>query len=282
MNDQLKEEEFLLKDNNSGFQISIGKSFAVALIIIVCLQIIGSIINLPADKWESLYHITLPFSFLFGGILSIFILIPYLKTNWKSIAEHIWKPASIGIVLLSTLFYVFMLPFAEFLASMIPTKGIPFLEEFYKEILKSFEMLLDYKIAGFITVCILAPIFEEILFRGILLRGLLQKGISPIIAIFLSSFLFGLAHLNPWQFLGAGLLGAVFGYVYYRTKSLWICMFLHALNNTISFIMMAKFESMDENVTNPNDYFSVMICFGIALLIGWGIYKITQNKVKWS
>ncbi len=282
MNDQLKEDEFLPKNNTSGFQISIGKSIAVALIIIVCLQIIGSIINLPAYRWELLYHITLPLSFLFGGILSIFILIPYLKTNWKSIAEHIWKPASIGVVLLSTLFYVFMLPFAEFITSMIPTTGIPALEEFYKEIVKSFEMLLDYKIAGFITVCILAPIIEEILFRGILLRGLLQKGISPIIAIFLSSFLFGLAHMNPWQFLGAGLLGAVFGYVYYRTKSLWICMFLHALNNTISFIMMVKFQSMDEDVTNPDDYLSVMICFGIALLIGWGIYKITQNKVKWN
>lgn len=282
MNDQLKEDEFSSINNNSGFQLSIGKSISVALIIILCLQIIGSLINLPSYKWESLYHITLPLSFLVGGILSIFILIPFVKTNWKFIANHIWKPASIGVVLLSTLFYVFMLPFAEFLTSMIPTTGVSVLEEFYKEILKSFEMLLDYKVAGFITVCILAPIIEEILFRGILLRGLLQNGISPVFAIFLSSFLFGLAHLNPWQFLGAGLLGAVFGFVYYRTQSLWICMFLHALNNTISFIMMVKFQSMEEDVTNPNDYLSVMICFAIALLIGWGIYKITQNKVKWN
>ena len=282
MNDPFQEEEIPIENHPSRFKISIGKSFAVALIIIICLQLLGSFINLPSYKWESLYHITLPLSFLFGGALAIFMLIPFVKTNWKTISEHIWKPASIGVLLLSCLFYIFLLPFAEFLASMVPTTGIDWLEDFYNEITKAFEMMLDYKIAGFITVCILAPIIEEILFRGILLRGLLQNGISPILAIFLSSFLFGLAHLNPWQFLGAGLLGAVFGYVYYRTKALWICIFSHALNNSISFIMMLKYQSMDENVTNPNDSISVIICFLVAVLIGWGIYKLTKNKISWN
>ncbi|MBA5628621.1 CPBP family intramembrane glutamic endopeptidase [Moheibacter lacus] len=281
----MNEESEALKpeiQDKSRFKISIGKSFAVAFIIVVCLQLIGSVVNIPSFKWEYLYHITLPLSFLFGGIVAIFILLPFVKTNWKSIVDHIWKPASIGVFLLSILFYIFTLPFAEFLASMVPTSGIDFLEEFYNEVVKAFEMMLDYKIAGFITVCILAPIIEEILFRGILLRGLLQKGISPILAIILSSFLFGLAHLNPWQFMGAGLLGAVFGFVYYRTKALWICIFLHALNNSISFIMMLKFETMDENVTNPNDMISVVVCFIMAVLIGFGIYKLTKNKLTWN
>lgn len=282
MNEEIREEKSMTENETSRFKISILKSFGVAFIILICLQLLASVINIPSYKWESLYHITLPLSFLFGGSLAIFILLPYVRTDWKSITEHIWKPAGVGVVLLSILFYFLLLPFAEFLTSMVPTSGIEVLEEFYKEIIKAFEMMLDYKIAGFITVCILAPIFEEILFRGILLRGLLQNGISPILAIFLSSFLFGLAHLNPWQFLGAGLLGAVFGFVYYRTKALWICIFLHALNNSISFFMMLKFKTMDENVTNPNDQFSVIICFMIAVLIGWGIYKLTQNKISWN
>ncbi|HLV23592.1 MAG TPA: type II CAAX endopeptidase family protein [Moheibacter sp.] len=282
MNEEIREEKSMTENETARFKISIPKSFGVAFIITVCLQIVAGIVIYPSKYQPSLYHVLLPLSFIIGGLVSLKIVSHYVKTTWSTIVAHVWSPTSIGILFLSIFFYAFMLPFAEFLTSIVPTKGIPWLEEFYKQILDNFETLLDYKIAGFITVCILAPIFEEILFRGILLRGLLQKGISPILAIFLSSFLFGLAHLNPWQFLGAGLLGAVFGFVYYRTKSLWICIFLHALNNTVSFIMMLRYKSMDENVTNPNDYTSVLISFAIALFLGWSIYKITKNKVKWN
>lgn len=282
MNESLKEGELNREENASRFKVSIPQAIVAAFIIAVCLQIIASFINLPAYFKPEFYHLTLPLSFLVGGGLAVIALIVYVKTSFKAILEHIWQPASIGVLFLSTLFYIFMLPFAEFLTSMIPTEGITWLESFYKQIIQAFEMMLDYKIAGFITVCILAPVLEEILFRGIILRGLLQYGISPIIAITLSSFLFGIAHMNPWQFLGAGLLGAVFGFVYYRTQSLWICIFLHALNNTVSFIMMLRYQSMDENVTNPNDYMSVVICFAIAVLLGWSLYKITKNKFKWN
>lgn len=282
MSEEIQEEKSRTEKETSRFKISILKSFAVAFIITVCLQVVAGIVIYPSKYLPSLYHVLLPLSFIIGGLVSLKIIIHYVKTTWSTIVAHVWSPASIGILFLSIFFYAFMLPFAEFLTSIVPTDGIPWLEEFYKQVIDNFETLLDYKIAGFITVCILAPILEEILFRGILLRGLLQKGISPIFAIFLSSFLFGLAHLNPWQFLGAGLLGAVFGFVYYRTKALWICILLHALNNSISFVMMLKFETMDENVTNPNDQFSVVICFMIAVLIGWGIYKLTKNKVSWN
>jgi membrane protease YdiL (CAAX protease family) len=281
MNDPIQENENLPVEPKENFKLSIPKALSVVFIVVVCLQFLGAMINIPAYYKENLYHITLPLSFLVGGIVAILTILPFVKTQWKSILEHIWNPTSLALMLLSVLFFLFMLPFAEFMTSMIPTSGNEWLEKLYQEIMFAFEKMLDYKVAGFITVCILAPIIEEILFRGILLRGLLQNGTSPILAIFLSSFLFGLAHLNPWQFLGAGLLGAIFGFVYYRTKSLWLPIFLHALNNTISFVMMMKFQSMDENVTNPQDYTSIVICFVIAVLIGWGIYKLTEKKAKW-
>lgn len=281
MNDHLRENEFPSNLEKNSFQLSIPKSLVVALLIVICLQFLGAMINLPVYFNEGFYHITLPLSFLVGSLMAIFVVIPYVKTTWKEISKHIWTPTSIAVIFLSVVMYLLMLPFAEFLTSFIPTTGSKWLEDFYREIMYAFEKMLDYKVAGFITVCILAPIFEEILFRGILLRGLLQNGTSPIIAIILSSFLFGAAHLNPWQFLGAGFLGAIFGYVYYRTKSLWLVMFLHALNNMISFVMMTKYETMDQNVTDPTDYTSVVICFALAILAGWGIFKLTEKKTKW-
>lgn len=281
MNDHLRENEFPSNLEKNSFQLSIPKSLVVALLIVICLQFLGAMINLPVYFNEGFYHITLPLSFLVGSLMAIFVVIPYVKTTWKEVSKHIWTPTSIAVIFLSVVMYLLMLPFAEFLTSFIPTTGSKWLEDFYREIMYAFEKMLDYKVAGFITVCILAPIFEEILFRGILLRGLLQNGTSPIIAIILSSFLFGAAHLNPWQFLGAGFLGAIFGYVYYRTKSLWLVMFLHALNNMISFVMMTKYETMDQNVTDPTDYTSVVICFALAILAGWGIFKLTEKKTKW-
>lgn len=281
MNDHLRENEFPSNLEKNSFQLSIPKSLVVALLIVICLQFLGAMINLPVYFNEGFYHITLPLSFLVGSLMAIFVVIPYVKTSWNEISKHIWTPTSLAVIFLSVVMYLLMLPFAEFLTSFIPTTGSKWLEDFYQEIMFAFEKMLHYKVAGFITVCILAPVFEEILFRGILLRGLLQNGTSPIIAIILSSFLFGLAHLNPWQFLGAGFLGAIFGFVYYRTKSLWLVMFLHALNNMISFVMMIKYETMDQNVTDPTDYVSVVICFVLALLAGWGIFKLTEKKTKW-
>lgn len=281
MNDHLRENEFPSNLEKNSFQLSIPKSLVVALLIVICLQFLGAMINLPVYFNEGFYHITLPLSFLVGSLMAIFVVIPYVKTSWNEISKHIWTPTSLAVIFLSVVMYLLMLPFAEFLTSFIPTTGSKWLEDFYQEIMYAFEKMLHYKVAGFITVCILAPVFEEILFRGILLRGLLQNGTSPIIAIILSSFLFGLAHLNPWQFLGAGFLGAIFGFVYYRTKSLWLVMFLHALNNMISFVMMIKYETMDQNVTDPTDYVSVVICFVLALLAGWGIFKLTEKKTKW-
>lgn len=277
--DQLDESEFIVK--NSDFKIDIPKALGVAIIIILCLVVVSSIVTLPAFYWKDFYHVALPLSFLLGGVAAIFILLIYLKIKWKTIVEHLKTSPNIWVLLLSPALYICALPFAEFLTSLVPTTGNPILEDLYKSTIEAFEMMLDYKVAGFITVCIFAPVLEEILFRGILLRGMLHQGINPVIAIILSSFLFGLAHMNPWQFLGAGMLGTIFAFIYYRTKSLWMCIFLHSLNNTISFILMIKFQSMDENVTDSNDFISIFSMLAVAILIGFGIYKLTP-KVKWN
>jgi len=268
--------------NAKNFKLDIPKAVVVAIMIIVCLQFLAGIISIPSYFNENLYNITLPLSFLVGSLTALGVVMLFLKINFKIIQEHLLNPASIGTVGLSIFFFLFMLPFAEFLTSMVPTTGPRWLEDLYHEIIRAFEIMLDYKVAGFITVCLFAPIFEEILFRGILLRGLLQNRVHPIMAIGLSSLLFGFAHLNPWQFLGAGLLGCVFGFVYYQTKALWICILLHALNNSLSFVMMIKYETMEENISDPNNYGNVFLSFLVAIIIGWIINKLNRKNHQWT
>ena len=76
-----------------------------------------------------------------------------------------------------------------------------------------------------IETCIIAPIFEEVLYRGILLKGLINKYNSKI-AIVYSALIFGIAHLNIPQGINAFLLGLILGTVFYYTRSIYLCMII--------------------------------------------------------
>ena len=83
--------------------------------------------------------------------------------------------------------------------------------------------------AGFVLV-IVAPVTEEILFRGVILPGFLRR-FGVLKAFLLSAILFGGIHLNPWQFISASGLGILFAWWYARTRSLIPSLIGHALVN---------------------------------------------------
>ncbi len=94
------------------------------------------------------------------------------------------------------------------------------------------------------SAVIFAPILEEILLRGIILDGFLKR-YSPTKAIVWSAVIFGVMHLNPVQAVGAFVLGIALGWLYYRTKSLWPCIFLHFVNNAIGSLGLFFDDSLD-------------------------------------
>jgi uncharacterized protein len=83
---------------------------------------------------------------------------------------------------------------------------------------------------------IVAPVTEELLFRGLLLRGMLSRH-RPAVAVLLSAFLFAAIHLNPWQFLSALFLGVLFGWIYLRTAFVGFCVAGHALANGLCLVI---------------------------------------------
>lgn len=91
----------------------------------------------------------------------------------------------------------------------------------------------------FALFVLVAPITEEILFRGLLLGGMLGAYRSWK-AIFVTATLFAAMHINPWQIPTAMILGVLFGWWFSRTGSLWTCLYGHALNNLIV-ILIALF-----------------------------------------
>ncbi|HEX8611707.1 MAG TPA: type II CAAX endopeptidase family protein [Telluria sp.] len=82
-----------------------------------------------------------------------------------------------------------------------------------------------------VVICVLAPVLEEMLFRGIILRSFLGQ-YPKWAAILGSAGLFGFAHMNIYQYVGAVIIGVFLGWLYERSKSLLPCIALHAAYNT--------------------------------------------------
>ena len=87
----------------------------------------------------------------------------------------------------------------------------------------------------FLNICVLAPIYEELFFRGILLRRFTLKW-SPQKSIIISSIIFGIIHFNPINVVFAFALGCVLGYAYLKTKNIFVPMLLHSFSNFLAFL----------------------------------------------
>jgi len=114
---------------------------------------------------------------------------------------------------------------------------------------------------------IAAPVFEELIMRGIVLDGFLKR-YSPAKSILISALIFGVFHLNPWQAVGAFCIGLLFGWLYWKTKSLLLCILLHAANNGAAVLLAMRFK-IDET-PNMVDYFGPVnyaILFFISMLL---------------
>ena len=84
-----------------------------------------------------------------------------------------------------------------------------------------------------------AGIFEEIALRGIIFRSLDEK-YNFIIALFLSSLIFGFLHFDPqgiYIFI-TFIFGLLLGYLYKRYQNLTITILAHATNNLISLFLL--------------------------------------------
>jgi membrane protease YdiL (CAAX protease family) len=92
----------------------------------------------------------------------------------------------------------------------------------------------------FVYACILAPVFEEVLFRGLLLRILEPYGKK--FAVLATAFLFGIFHANIVQSPFAFMVGLVLGYVTVEHGMLWAVL-LHFINNCVLGDLLSRLTS---------------------------------------
>lgn len=102
---------------------------------------------------------------------------------------------------------------------------------------------------GVVSIVLLAPVAEELLFRGAVQRHLAAVWHHPAGAVCASALIFGLVHANPAQMPFAALMGLVLGWVYHRTGSLLLCIVMHMVNNGSSVLLYHLSGASAETVT---------------------------------
>lgn len=162
------------------------------------------------------------------------------------------------------------------------------LENIYNEqvlVLSNLKSWPEYIMAIFI-MAFFPALFEEIFFRGAL-QNLFEKWWkSPFMAIFISSIIFSIIHFSIYLFLTRLILGFVLGFMYYKTKNIWVNIIAHFLNNAIAvtqlFYLSRRNEKLDLGKIDPQVEWWVGVIALVALII---LFRLLEkysagNKAK--
>jgi membrane protease YdiL (CAAX protease family) len=145
--------------------------------------------------------------------------------------------------------------------------------------IEMFSRLIGGGSISIITVCIIAPLIEEMLFRGIFLRSFLSR-YRAFNAITFSSLLFALCHLNIYQMLAAYILGSFLGYLYVATQSLWPCIFAHASFNAISLVYYELYGGFEKSLEVETHHSPYILMIAVLFVLG-GLAIINRaNKTQ--
>jgi membrane protease YdiL (CAAX protease family) len=211
----------------------LGQALVLALLVIVFQLIIGVAIGVGMPG----IGIALPLaaSVGFANVLSFGLVIWWavLRTGLP-LAEALPFPAVRATVYLPMIVMVVGLGIVSsevdnLFRSLVPVPR--FIADIFRDIGSAGMISL-------ITLVVVAPVTEELLFRGTILRGFLGR-YGARKAIVLSALIFCFIHLNPYQFFSAFVLGLALGWIFARTGSLWPCLVGHAFYNAHGFLIAA-------------------------------------------
>tara|TARA_B000000460_G_C21489330_1_gene380835 strand:+ start:150 stop:1259 length:1110 start_codon:yes stop_codon:yes gene_type:complete len=135
-------------------------------------------------------------------------------------------------------------------------------------------------ILNILLIVIIAPITEELFFRGYLLNRWKNK-FNAIIAVVLTSFLFALLHAD---LLGAFIFSAILSLVYLKTKSIYGPVIIHFSNNTLALIFMFIAEIQYELTSTDlmliefqNSWWIGLI--GVIISIPWLVWFLKEANI---
>lgn len=197
-----------------------------------------------------------------------------------------WSPVSRDYILSrpwSVLVWSAVAALGAVLPSLLIQEQMPewpeFIQEYIEEAEATAAMLMNTR-GGYAVVCLLAPIAEELVFRGAALRILLQwKPQHRWLMIVLSALIFALSHLNPAQFLHPFLIGLLIGWMYERTGSVLPGIVYHWANNTAAYLLYHAYPSFDITLADifGSETRALMAVFFSLLIIVPAIFQLNYR-----
>jgi membrane protease YdiL (CAAX protease family) len=169
---------------------------------------------------------------IFVGLAEALLLIPVwwlalhrYGVGWAALGLRPFQSETLGVgcVLLMLSFAVNFIWSA--ILSVFDLQAQPDLVPIFSELASPIWLLL--------SGVIVAPVVEELFFRGFVFAGF-RKRYGWKSAAVISSALFGLIHLQPAAFVPIFILGFFFAYLYHRSNSLWPPILMHVATNGLA------------------------------------------------
>ena len=213
-------------------------------------------------------------------IAQIFLIVPLLLLLRKS-KLSITKNLRINKVSKRVLFYSFILSVGAIIISdeinIIFENIFPLPESFLQleNILKPDNFFSFLLLSS--TVVLIAPIGEELLFRGFL-QQFLEKSWGDITrAVLVSSLLFAFIHFNPYWVIQIYLLGILLGYMAWRTGSVLPSIIFHISVNGSS-LLFTTFDDFVEPILLWKGHINPILILTGILFFRLGLKNIQLNK----
>lgn len=216
----------------------------ISVYIISIYPILSGWSDERASSWISSSTFAQFLFILVAEILSIFLIVKLVKYAKKSLRSiKLVKPvlSDLGWALLAYIPYMVLLVLVMTLVKSYTSIDLEQRQQIGFESAKSnIDLILT-----FVSLVVLVPLAEEIMFRGFLFSSLRIK-YGFWMSVVVTSFIFGIAHLQ----LGAGapplwsvaidtfLLSAILCYMVDKKNSIWPAVFLHSIKNGVAFFAL--------------------------------------------
>ncbi len=263
------------------------------------LSVIASAIDLQTANTDEQFL----FSFKIKqalGVLAVFIfpalLIAMLFSEQKLSYFLIHKTPSFRFVLLSSVCIILALPVIAWLEEINKAIHLPAswstLEKWMQFSENKAQTVEDAlmnqpglaNLAGnLFVIAFMAALSEEIFFRGLLQQSLLRLTKNTHLAVWITAILFSAFHLQFYGFIPRVMLGALLGYCFTWSGSLWTSIIIHFLNNALVLVMTYLLNTRiipksAEQISITDDKVSLTWVVPAALLITGGLFLLHRLK----
>ena len=255
-------------------------AFIIVFLSILSAFLAGGVITWFGMSYEESHQKIITFiSFIVGQVLMVVPLIVFLKFKklsfFHSVRFKVLKYSTIKpIILFSTGLIILSDEVDRIIQLFVPTP---------EYVLDLNYLLKPDSFLGaillFIAVVILAPLGEEIVFRGFL-QQILEKHWKDITrAILFTSLIFSLIHMNPYWFVQIYFLGVILGFLAWKTKSIIAPLILHSLNNSMA-LLLSSLELQQNSLYIWNGHVAPWVLIFALFSVFFGFKQINKTSFQ--